>query len=132
MITTEIKQTTISKPISLSGVGLHTGQEVKLTFMPAKSNNGYTFTRVDLDGNPIIEANINFVTTTQRGTVLEKNGVTIQTCEHVLAALVGLEIDNVNIELNASEPPIISDISWVIFDCLIRFNSKFKLSINSS
>ena len=75
MITTEIKQTTISKPISLSGVGLHTGQEVKLTFMPAKSNNGYTFTRVDLDGNPIIEANINFVTTTQRGTVLEKNGV---------------------------------------------------------
>ena len=118
MITTEIKQTTISKPVSLSGVGLHTGQEVKLTFMPAKANNGYTFTRVDLDGNPIIEANINFVTSTQRGTVLEKNGVTIQTCEHVLAALVGLEIDNVNIELNASEPPIMDGSSKYFVEAL--------------
>jgi len=118
MITTEIKQTTISKPVSLSGVGLHTGQEVKLTFMPAKANNGYTFTRVDLDGNPIIEANINFVTSTQRGTVLEKNGVTIQTCEHVLAALVGLEIDNVNIELNASEPPIMDGSSKYFIEAL--------------
>ena len=118
MITTEIKQTTISKPISLSGVGLHTGQEVKLTFMPAKADNGYTFTRVDLDGNPIIEANINFVTSTQRGTVLEKNGVTIQTCEHVLAALVGLEIDNVNIELNASEPPIMDGSSKYFVEAL--------------
>ena len=96
--TTEIKQTTISKAISLSGVGLHTGKDVKLTFKPAIADNGYTFTRVDLDGSPIIEANINFVTSTQRGTVLEKNGVAIQTCEHVLAALVGLEIDNINIE----------------------------------
>ena len=118
MITTEIKQTTITKPVSLSGVGLHTGQEVKLTFMPAKADNGYTFTRVDLDGNPIIEANINFVTSTQRGTVLEKNGVTIQTCEHVLAALVGLEIDNVNIELNASEPPIMDGSSKYFVEAL--------------
>ena len=118
MITTEIKQTTISKPISLSGVGLHTGQEVKLTFIPAKADNGYTFTRIDLDGNPIIEANINFVTSTQRGTVLEKNGVTIQTCEHVLAALVGLEIDNVNIELNASEPPIMDGSSKYFVEAL--------------
>ena len=118
MITTEIKQTTIFKPVSLSGVGLHTGQEVKLTFMPAKANNGYTFTRVDLDSNPIIEANINFVTSTQRGTVLEKNGVTIQTCEHVLAALVGLEIDNVNIELNASEPPIMDGSSKYFVEAL--------------
>ena len=118
MITTEIKQTTISKPVSLSGVGLHTGQEVKLTFMPAKADNGYTFTRVDLEGNPIIEANINFVTSTQRGTVLEKNGVTIQTCEHVLAALVGLEIDNVNIELNASEPPIMDGSSKYFVEAL--------------
>jgi len=68
MITTEIKQTTIAKPISLTGVGLHTGQDVKLTFKPAIANNGYTFTRVDLEGSPIIEANINFVTSTQRGT----------------------------------------------------------------
>ena len=118
IITTEIKQTTISKSISLSGVGLHTGQEVKLTFKPAKEDNGYTFTRVDLEGSPIIEANINFVTSTQRGTVLEKNGVTIQTCEHVLAALVGLEIDNVNIELNASEPPIMDGSSKYFVEAL--------------
>ena len=118
MITTEIKQTTISKPISLNGVGLHTGQEVKLTFKPAKADNGYTFTRVDLESNPIIEANINFVTSTQRGTVLEKNGVTIQTCEHVLAALVGLEIDNVNIELNASGPPIMDGSSKYFVEAL--------------
>jgi UDP-3-O-[3-hydroxymyristoyl] N-acetylglucosamine deacetylase/3-hydroxyacyl-[acyl-carrier-protein] dehydratase len=118
MITTDIKQTTISKPISLSGVGLHTGQDVKLTFKPAKADNGYTFTRVDLESNPIIEANINFVTSTQRGTVLEKNGVTIQTCEHVLAALVGLEIDNVNIELNASEPPIMDGSSKYFIEAL--------------
>ena len=118
MITTDIKQTTISKPISLSGVGLHTGQDVKLTFKPAKADNGYTFTRVDLESNPIIEANINFVTSTQRGTVLEKNGVTIQTCEHVLAALVGLEIDNVNIELNASEPPIMDGSSKYFVEAL--------------
>ena len=118
MITTEIKQTTISKAISLNGVGLHTGQEVKLTFKPAIADNGYTFTRVDLDGAPIIEANINFVTSTQRGTVLEKNGVTIQTCEHVLAALVGLEIDNVNIELNSSEPPIMDGSSKYFVEAL--------------
>ena len=118
IITTEIKQTTISKSISLNGVGLHTGQEVKLTFKPAVEDNGYTFTRVDLEGNPIIEANINFVTSTQRGTVLEKNGVTIQTCEHVLAALVGLEIDNINIELNASEPPIMDGSSKYFVEAL--------------
>ena len=58
MITTEIKQTTISKAISLSGVGLHTGQDVKLTFKPAIADNGYTFSRVDLEGCPIIEAKI--------------------------------------------------------------------------
>ena len=118
MITTEIKQTTIAKPISLTGVGLHTGQDVKLTFKPAIANNGYTFTRVDLEGSPIIEANINFVTSTQRGTVLEKNGVTIQTCEHVLAALVGLEIDNVNIELSSSEPPIMDGSSKYFVEAL--------------
>ena len=116
--TTKIKQTTISKAISLSGVGLHTGKDVKLTFKPAIADNGYTFTRVDLDGSPIIEANINFVTSTQRGTVLEKNGVAIQTCEHVLAALVGLEIDNINIELNSSEPPIMDGSSKYFVEAL--------------
>ena len=101
MISTEFNQTTITKEVSLVGVGLHTGGKVTLTFRPAEQNNGYTFRRVDLEGAPIIEADASYVTSTQRGTVLEKNGVTIQTCEHVLAALVGLEIDNVCIELDA-------------------------------
>ena len=106
MISTEFKQTTIAKEVSLIGVGLHTGKDVTITFKPAEANNGYAFRRIDLEGTPVIEADANYVTNTQRGTCLEKNGVTIQTCEHVLAALVGLQIDNVSIELDASEPPI--------------------------
>ena len=106
MISTKFKQTTIAKEVSLVGVGLHTGKDVTLTFKPAEPNNGYTFKRIDLEGSPIIEANASYVTNTQRGTCMEKNGVTIQTCEHVLAALVGMQVDNVIIELDASEPPI--------------------------
>ncbi len=105
------KQRTIAKDVTLKGVGLHTGQEVTMTFKPANENHGYAFSRVDLEGNPIIEADAKYVTSTQRGTNLEKNGVTIQTSEHVLAAMVGLEIDNVLIELNAPEPPIMDGSS---------------------
>ena len=111
MISTQSKQTTIQKEVSLTGVGLHTGKDVTLTFKPAEADNGFAFRRIDLEGSPIIEADVNYVTNTQRGTCLEKNGVTIQTCEHVLAALVGLEVDNVIIELNASEPPIMDGSS---------------------
>ncbi len=111
IVNTDIKQKTISKDISLKGVGLHTGKNVTLTFKPAGANFGLAFKRVDLEGTPIIEADANYVTNTQRGTCLEKNGVTIQTSEHVLAALVGLDIDNVIIELNASEPPIMDGSS---------------------
>ena len=114
------KQTTISKPISLSGVGIHTGKEVTLTFKPAPANHGYSFCRVDLEGMPIIEANANLVVNTQRGTNLQKNGVSIQTSEHVLAALVGLEIDNILIELDASEPPIMDGSSKYFVDALLK------------
>ena len=118
MIKTEAKQTTISKEVSLKGVGLHTGKEVTLTFKPAEVNNGFAFQRADLEGCPIIAADANYVTNTQRGTCLEKNGVTIQTCEHVLAALVGLDIDNVVIQLNASEPPIMDGSSKFFVEAL--------------
>ena len=101
-----VKQKTIKSEISLTGVGLHTGNEVKITFKPAPINNGFTFVRVDLEGSPIIEADANYVVNTQRGTNLEKLGVKIQTPEHVLAALVGCDLDNVIIELDASELPI--------------------------
>ena len=106
-----VKQKTIQKEISLTGVGLHTGKEVKMTFKPAPINNGYTFVRVDLEGSPVIEADANYVVNTQRGTNLEKLGVKIQTSEHVLAAFVGCDVDNVIIELNESEPPIMDGSS---------------------
>ncbi|HOZ74358.1 MAG TPA: bifunctional UDP-3-O-[3-hydroxymyristoyl] N-acetylglucosamine deacetylase/3-hydroxyacyl-ACP dehydratase [Flavobacterium sp.] len=107
----QAKQTTIKNEISLTGVGLHTGREVKMTFKPAPANNGYTFVRVDLEGQPVIEADANYVVNTQRGTNLEKLGVKIQTSEHVLAAFVGCDVDNVIIELDAPEPPIMDGSS---------------------
>lgn len=106
-----VKQKTIKTEISLTGVGLHTGKEVKMTFKPAPVNNGFTFVRVDLEGQPIVEADANYVVNTQRGTNLEKLGVKIQTPEHVLAALIGCDLDNVIIELNASELPIMDGSS---------------------
>ncbi len=106
IIKTDVKQKTIGKRVSLTGVGLHTGKNVTLTFCPAESNSGFSFKRIDLEGSPQIKADANYVTNTQRGTCLERNGVTIQTSEHVLAALVGMDIDNAIIELDASEPPI--------------------------
>ena len=125
MITkTDYKQTTISKSTSLKGVGLHTGKNVTLKFLPAGANFGYAFKRVDLEGEPIIKADASLVTSTQRGTCLEKNGVSIQTCEHVLAALVGLEIDNVIIELDSSEPPIMDGSSKFFIEALEKAGVK--------
>jgi len=105
------KQRTIANEVTLTGVGLHTGENVTMKFVPAPENHGFAFKRVDLEGEPIIEADANYVVNTQRGTNLEKRGVKIQTSEHVLAALVGMEIDNVLIELNAPEPPIMDGSS---------------------
>lgn len=104
-------QTTIKKEISLTGVGLHTGKNVTLKFAPAAANSGYKFVRYDLEGAPEVEADIQWVTDTQRGTNLEKNGVKINTSEHVLSALVGLQIDNCTIYLDAPEPPIMDGSS---------------------
>ncbi len=106
-----VKQKTIKTEISLTGVGLHTGKEVTMTFKPAPINNGFSFVRVDLEGHPVIEADANYVVNTQRGTNLEKLGVKIQTPEHVLAAVMGCDLDNVIIELNASELPIMDGSS---------------------
>ena len=113
-----VKQKTIRTEISLTGVGLHTGKEVKMTFKPAPVNNGFTFVRVDLEGQPVVEADANYVVNTQRGTNLEKLGVKIQTPEHVLAALVGCDLDNVIIELNASELPIMDGSSKYFVEAL--------------
>ncbi len=100
------KQKTLKAPATISGVGLHTGVEVNMTFRPAPVNHGFKFMRTDLEGNPVIEADANYVSNTQRGTVLEKKGVRVSTTEHALAALVGLDIDNALIEMDGPEPPI--------------------------
>ncbi len=112
------KQQTIKNEISLSGVGLHTGNTVNMTFKPAPINHGYAFARIDLEGEPVIAANAEYVVNTQRGTNLEKNGVQIQTSEHVLAAAVGLGIDNLLIEIDASEPPIMDGSSKFFIEAL--------------
>jgi len=113
-----IAQKTIDKEVSLEGVGLHTGKKVYLTFKPAPVNSGYVFVRTDLEGQPAIEAHALYVTDTRRGTNLEKNGVVINTSEHVLAAIVGRDIDNIIIELNAPEPPIMDGSSKYFIEAL--------------
>lgn len=118
------KQRTIEKEVVLNGRGLHTGVDVKMTFKPAPENNGFTFRRMDLEDEPIIEASATYVTATERGTTLEKNGVQINTTEHVLAAAVGLGIDNLEIELNASEPPIMDGSSKFFLEALEKAGLK--------
>ena len=115
-----IKQNTIQKEVSIKGIGLHTGKNVDLTFKPAPVNTGYKFRRTDLEGQPELEALACYVTDTQRGTNLERNGVIINTSEHVLAAIVGLNIDNIIIELSAPEPPIMDGSSKYFIELLER------------
>jgi len=117
-------QTTILKPTSLRGVGLHTGENVTISFIPAEVNTGFVFKRVDIKGEPLVEADIQWVSDTKRGTNIEKNGVRIQTSEHVLSALVGLQIDNCIIELNSSEPPIMDGSSHFFVKALLASGIK--------
>ena len=125
------KQTTIKKSISLQGVGIHTGNKVTLTFNPAVENTGYMFKRIDLPGQPEIEALSKYVIDTQRGTTLEKDGVKLKTVEHVLAALVGLEIDNVLIHIDSEEPPIMDGSSKFFVEALEKSGIR-ELSQNRS
>jgi UDP-3-O-[3-hydroxymyristoyl] N-acetylglucosamine deacetylase / 3-hydroxyacyl-[acyl-carrier-protein] dehydratase len=100
------QQQTLRQSVSYSGVGLHSGNRVTMTLLPAPPNTGVRFRRVDLDGKPEIEARIENVSQTNRSTTLAKGNAKIQTVEHVLAAFTGFEIDNAIIELDANEPPI--------------------------
>ena len=105
------KQRTLAKETSLNGKGLHTGINVTVTFKPAPANHGYKFCRIDLPGRPLIDALAEHVTETSRGTTLVQNNASVQTIEHVLAALHGLRIDNAIIELNGPEAPIMGGSS---------------------
>ncbi|RYD91600.1 MAG: bifunctional UDP-3-O-[3-hydroxymyristoyl] N-acetylglucosamine deacetylase/3-hydroxyacyl-ACP dehydratase [Sphingobacteriales bacterium] len=115
-----VKQRTIKAPVSVSGTGLHTGERVTMTFNPAAENHGYKFRRVDVEGQPIIDADVDNVTDTSRGTTITQNGASVSTVEHVLAALVGLEVDNVLIDLDGPEIPIMDGSSIQFVDALVK------------
>jgi UDP-3-O-[3-hydroxymyristoyl] N-acetylglucosamine deacetylase/3-hydroxyacyl-[acyl-carrier-protein] dehydratase len=100
-------QCTLAAPLQFIGVGLHTGEKVSLEICPANENQGYKFQRIDVEGSPIIPADVDYVVATDRGTTLEFKGVRVYTTEHVLAALVGCGIDNALIKLSGPEIPIL-------------------------
>ena len=101
------QQHTLKQPVALMGVGLHTGEKVTIELCPAPANHGYKFQRVDLDDAPIINADVDLVISTDRGTTLESKGVRVYTTEHVLAALVGCGVDNALIKITGQEIPIL-------------------------
>jgi UDP-3-O-[3-hydroxymyristoyl] N-acetylglucosamine deacetylase/3-hydroxyacyl-[acyl-carrier-protein] dehydratase len=101
-----VHQHTIKRPVSMRGVGLHTGVTTTMTFKPAPENYGLRFRRVDLGGSPEIPADVDHVVDISRGTTLAIGDVRVYTTEHVLAAIVGMQVDNLVIELDNIEPPI--------------------------
>lgn len=112
------KQHTIKQSVTVSGVGLHTGVQTRMTFQPAKPNHGIKFQRIDLPGSPIIDADCDNVVDVSRGTTIEQSGARVSTIEHSLAALVGLEIDNVLIQLDGPEAPIMDGSSMPFVEAL--------------
>ncbi len=114
-----MKQKTIKKPVTLSGVGLHTGASVQLTFKPAPAGHGYKFQRLDLDNQPIINADVNRVYSTNRGTSIKVGGAEVHTVEHALSALSGLQIDNVLMELDGPEIPILDGSAGEFVEALL-------------
>jgi UDP-3-O-[3-hydroxymyristoyl] N-acetylglucosamine deacetylase/3-hydroxyacyl-[acyl-carrier-protein] dehydratase len=106
-----VKQKTLANSFKIEGKGLHTGVNVTMNFKPAPENHGFKFKRVDLKNRPIIDADVDLVVDTSRGTLLEKDGARIGTIEHALAALVGMDLDNVLIEVNNEEAPIMDGSS---------------------
>ncbi|KYG75706.1 MULTISPECIES: bifunctional UDP-3-O-[3-hydroxymyristoyl] N-acetylglucosamine deacetylase/3-hydroxyacyl-ACP dehydratase [Roseivirga] len=112
------KQHTIREEVTVSGVGLHTGVTANMTFTPAGPNHGIKFQRIDLPDQPIVDADVDNVVDLSRGTTIEQNGARINTVEHTLAALVGLEIDNVLIKIDGPEPPILDGSSRMFIDAI--------------
>jgi len=112
------KQHTIKEPVTVSGVGLHTGVTANMTFTPAPPDHGIKFQRIDLPDEPIVDADVDYVVDLSRGTTIEHNGARINTVEHTLAALVGLEIDNVLIKIDGPEPPILDGSSMMFIEAI--------------
>ncbi|MFK8044215.1 MAG: bifunctional UDP-3-O-[3-hydroxymyristoyl] N-acetylglucosamine deacetylase/3-hydroxyacyl-ACP dehydratase [Crocinitomicaceae bacterium] len=118
------KQCTLQAAIEFNGVGLHTGEAVKMTILPADANHGYKFQRVDIEKQPIIKADVDNVVSTERGTTLEQNGAKVYTTEHVLAALYAMQIDNALIQIDAPEIPILDGSSKQYVDAFEKTGTK--------
>ncbi|QZT35771.1 bifunctional UDP-3-O-[3-hydroxymyristoyl] N-acetylglucosamine deacetylase/3-hydroxyacyl-ACP dehydratase [Halosquirtibacter xylanolyticus] len=117
-------QKTILEPVSISGKGLHTGANVTMTFLPASENHGFKFKRIDIEGQPILDADLSLVTDTSRGTVLQLGDIRISTIEHTMAALIASDLDNVLIELDGPEAPIMDGSSIKIMNALKKAGLK--------
>lgn len=115
-----VQQRTIKHPVSLSGTGLHTGVSTTLTFRPAPIDHGIKFRRIDIPGKPEIPAIVDLVDEVARGTTLRLGEAKVHTVEHVLAAIVGLQIDNIVIELDNIEPPICDGSAKQFVDALLK------------
>lgn len=126
-----IRQHTIKKSITVSGVGLHTGVSANMTFLPAKPNHGIKFQRIDIEGHPIVDADVDNVVDLSRGTTIEQSGARINTVEHTLAALVGMEIDNVLIQLDGPEPPIMDGSSKMFVDALMEAGTEEQSALRN-
>lgn len=113
------RQRTLKEKVSVAGIGIHTGQEVLMSFCPAKEGTGVVFERTDLPGRPVIPATIEYVQDASRSTTIGIGNIRIHTVEHVLAALRAYEIDNVKIEVSAVEPPV-GDGSSICFVDMIE------------
>jgi len=117
-------QRTINEEGNLEGIGLHTGKKSKLKFVPAVINHGIKFQRIDLDGMPIVDADVNNVVAVERGTTIKQNDAIISTVEHLLAAIVGLQIDNILIQIDGEEIPILDGSSKYFIECLEKCGLK--------
>src|SRR5512133_128328 len=115
-----VKQKTLREAVSISGAGLHTGKEVTITLNPAPENHGFKFRRVDLPDQPIIDADADLVVDTSRGTTIEYKEIKVSTIEHVLAALTGTDLDNVLIDLDCAETPILDGSSRYYVEAIER------------
>lgn len=111
-----MKQVTIKAPFAVSGKGLHTGKLINAEFLPAEPNTGYKFQRTDLEGEPTIDALAEYVTSTNRGTVLKRNDVTVSTIEHAMAALYAMGVDNCLVRIDGPEMPILDGSARIFVD----------------
>ena len=114
----QVKQKTLKKNFTLNGIGLHTGKNIHVNFLPAPENHGIKIKRIDLEGATIIPALAENVTGTQRGTILSKGGAQVSTVEHAMAALYAMGIDNCLIEVDAPEFPILDGSACKYVDAI--------------